>query len=68
MSFDATKWIRAQEFTESSHRYLALEIANYADNDGVAWPSVETLAKVTQRWSRFFEQNFRVDEWSLCRG
>jgi hypothetical protein len=23
---------------------------------------------VEERWSRFFEQNFRVDEWSLCRG
>ena len=20
-----------------------------------------------QRWSRFFEQNFRVDKWNLCR-
>jgi hypothetical protein len=21
-----------------------------------------------QRWSRVFEQNFRVDKWNLCRG
>jgi hypothetical protein len=21
----------------------------------------------SQRWSRFFEQNFRVDKWNLCR-
>jgi hypothetical protein len=21
-----------------------------------------------QRWSRFFEQNFRVAKWNLCRG
>ena len=20
-----------------------------------------------ERWSRFFEQNFRVDKWNLCR-
>jgi hypothetical protein len=47
MSFDATKWVRAQAFTDPFHRYLALEIADYADKQGKAWPSVETLAKVT---------------------
>jgi hypothetical protein len=47
MSFDATKWVRAQAFTDPLHRYLALEIADYADTHGKAWPSVEKLAEVT---------------------
>jgi DNA-binding transcriptional MocR family regulator len=47
MSFDAWKWVRAQAFTKPLHRYLALEIADYTDKHGKAWPSVETLAKRT---------------------
>src|SRR5262249_6800270 len=33
-----------------------------------AQPSGGSQATAGVRWSRFFEQNFRVDKWSLCRG
>jgi hypothetical protein len=48
LCFNATKWVRAQAFTDPLHRYLALEIADYADEHGKAWPSVATLASVTR--------------------
>jgi hypothetical protein len=25
------------------------------------------IQRCAERWSRFFEQNFRVDKWNLCR-
>jgi hypothetical protein len=47
MSFDATKWVRAQAFTDPLHRYLALEIADYADTHGIACVSIKALAEIT---------------------
>jgi len=48
MSFDATKWVRAQAFTDPLERYLALEIADYADKHGKAFPSAGRLAANTR--------------------
>ena len=48
MSFDATKWVRAQAFTDPLERYHALEIADYADKQGKAFPSAERLAADTR--------------------
>ena len=28
----------------------------------------ESRCVVPEQWSRFFEQNFRVDKWNLCQG
>ena len=45
---------------------------HYVGTDGVAVylitsPEGHVLID-TERWSRFFEQNFRVAKWNLCRG
>ena len=47
---------------ESSSRLLLLAIANYADAEGVAWPSVETLARNTASAPRTVMRNLK----SLC--
>ena len=41
-------------------------------SDPITWIVAEKVIQFAQRgererWSRFFEQNFRVDKWNLCR-
>ena len=31
-------------------------------------PLIKVSERGKKRWSRFFEQNFRVAKWNLCRG
>jgi hypothetical protein len=35
---------------------------------GHTQPQKFSAGKADERWSRFFEQNFRVAKWNLCRG
>ncbi|WP_210482720.1 helix-turn-helix domain-containing protein [Microvirga antarctica] len=44
MSFQAMAWAAAQKTGSPARKALLLAIANYADEDGVCWPSRETLA------------------------
>lgn len=46
MSFQAMAWALKQP-AKTAEKFLLLVIANYADEQGRAWPSVETLARDT---------------------
>ena len=44
MSFQAMAWAAAQKTGSPARKALLLAIANYADEEGICWPSRETLA------------------------
>jgi len=46
LSFQAMSWALKQP-VKTAEKLLLLVIANYADEQGRAWPSVETLARDT---------------------
>jgi len=46
MSFQAMSWALKQP-VKTTEKLLLLVIANYADEQGQAWPSVETLCRDT---------------------
>lgn len=47
MSFQAMAWAIKQE-APTKPKFVLLVLANYADDRGVAWPSLETLSKDTK--------------------
>jgi SOS-response transcriptional repressor LexA len=49
MSFQAMAWAAAQKTGSPARKALLLAIANYADEDGVCWPSRETLAEDSEQ-------------------
>jgi hypothetical protein len=49
MSVDALSWAKKQKTGGPAPKCLLLALADYADEDGICWPSQETLAKVTEQ-------------------
>jgi hypothetical protein len=49
MSWQATAWAEKQVTGSPARKVLLLVLANYADEDGICWPSQETLAKGTEQ-------------------
>jgi hypothetical protein len=49
MSWQATAWAQRQSTGSSGRKALLLILANYADDQGICWPSQETLAKDTEQ-------------------
>lgn len=49
MSWKATAWAIQQITGSSARKVLLLALANYADEQGVCWPSQETLARNTEQ-------------------
>ena len=47
MSWQATAWAVRQKVGPPARKLLLLVLANYADADGICWPSQETLAEDT---------------------
>lgn len=52
MSFAAQKWAMALTVGSSTAKAVLLALAYYADEDGICWPSQETLARDTEFTSR----------------
>ena len=52
MSFAAQKWAMALTVGSSTAKAVLLALAYYADEEGVCWPSQETLARDTEFTSR----------------
>lgn len=74
MSFQAMAWALKQP-AKTSEKFLLIVIANYADEHGQAWPSVERLCKDTgmsratvQRSLRKLEKNGYVTREKRVRG
>jgi DNA-binding transcriptional MocR family regulator len=49
MSWQATAWAIRQTTGAARRKILLLALANYADKNGVCWPSQETLARDTEQ-------------------
>jgi hypothetical protein len=49
MSWRATAWAIRQPTGAARRKLLLLALANYADKDGICWPSQETLGRVTEQ-------------------
>lgn len=49
MSWQATAWAERQSTGSAARKVLLLVLANYADEQGICWPSQETLAKGTEQ-------------------
>jgi Helix-turn-helix domain len=49
MSVDALSWAKKQRTGAPAPKCVLMTLADYADEDGVCWPSQETLAKVTEQ-------------------
>ena len=49
MSWKATAWALGQTTGAARRKLLLLALANYADENGVCWPSQETLARDTEQ-------------------
>ncbi len=52
MSFQAMAWAIEQRTGSPTAKLLLLILCNYADNDGVCWPSQQTLAEDTEMTDR----------------
>jgi hypothetical protein len=49
MSWQATAWAERQITGSPARKVLLMVLANYADQNGVCWPSQETLARGTEQ-------------------
>jgi hypothetical protein len=49
MSWQATAWAIRQTTGAARRKLLLLALANYANKDGICWPSQATLARVTEQ-------------------
>lgn len=49
MSWQATAWAAKQATGSASNKLTLLALANYADENGVCWPTQETLANDTEQ-------------------
>ena len=49
MSWQAIAWAIQQTTGSARRKLLLLALANYADKNGVCWPSQETLARDTEQ-------------------
>ena len=62
----------AKEYRQ--HAEECLQLARQAEEFYVRAALIELAAKFKKqaeeimRWSRLFEQNLRIDKWSLCHG
>lgn len=70
MSWKVTAWAEKQRTGSASRKVLLLVLANYADEDGICWPSQETLASGTelsvdtiQRQLKRLEANGVISRW-----
>lgn len=68
MSIAATKWARATNLP-STQRFILLALADFADDDGICWPSIRRIIESTglsERCIRYSMSGFR--EVGLIRG
>jgi hypothetical protein len=49
MSWQATAWVIRQTTGKAGRKLLLLTLANYADENGICWPSQVTLARDTEQ-------------------
>ena len=56
MSFEAIRWILENSKTKGAQRLILVVIAEHADKNGLAWPSIETIARLANCSKRFVKE------------
>lgn len=56
MSFEAVRWILENSKTKGAQRLILVVIAEHADKNGLAWPSIETIARLANCSERFVKE------------
>lgn len=56
MSIEAVRHVLEQSKTKGAQRLILLVIAEHADRNGIAWPSVETIARLANCSQRFVKR------------
>jgi MarR-like DNA-binding transcriptional regulator SgrR of sgrS sRNA len=71
MSIEAVRHVLERSKTKGAQRLILLVIAEHADRDGIAWPSVETIARLANCSERFVKatiKKLKAGEIILERG
>jgi hypothetical protein len=56
MSFEAVRWILENSKTKGAQRLILVVIAEHADKNDLAWPSIETIARLANCSERFVKE------------
>jgi len=56
MSIEAVRWVLERSKTKGAQRLILVVIAEHADKNGLAWPSIETIARLANCSERFVKE------------
>jgi MarR-like DNA-binding transcriptional regulator SgrR of sgrS sRNA len=59
VSIEAVRWVLERSKTKGAQRLILLVIAEHADSTGIAWPSVETIARLANCSERFVKRTIK---------
>lgn len=59
MSVQAISWAMRQDVPSSGAKFVLVVLANYANHDGVAFPSIPTISSDTSQGERTVQRHLR---------
>ena len=59
MSIEAVRWVLEKSRTKGAERMIMVVIAEHADTQGLAWPSIETIARLANCSPRYVKNTIR---------
>ena len=71
MSFEAVRHVLENSKTKGAQRLILVVIAEHADKNGLAWPSVDTIARLANCSERFVKKTIselKSEELTIERG
>lgn len=60
MSVEAVRHVLEQSQTKGAQRLILIVIAEHADSNGIAWPSVQTIARLAHCSERFVQKTIKA--------
>ena len=71
MSFEAVRHVLENSKTKGAQRLILVVVAEHADKNGLAWPSIETIARLANCSERFVKKTIselKSEELTIERG
>ena len=59
MSIEAVRHVLERSKTKGAQRLILIAIAEHADSNGIAWPSIETIARLANCSGRFVKETIK---------
>ena len=59
MSIEAVRHVLERSKTKGAQRLILIVIADHADREGIAWPSVQTIARLANCSERFVKKTIK---------